>query len=137
MPSLSITEICVRLGESPQAMEAVISGRNYVALLPLLEHSLEDVELQLQASLVVARIPSECIQSISLERLVLFALASWGEHWPALAVSWLESGLPASQSIAQALQSLSEETRLPQPVRHRAFALERRWSKSQAGPAAK
>jgi hypothetical protein len=117
MPSKSITEICERLGRSPQAMEAVSSDSNYVALLPLLEHSLADVELQLQAGLVAVGIPPECIERISLERLVLFALGSWGEHWSALALLWLESGFAISRDIAQALQSLSTKKGLPQQVR--------------------
>jgi hypothetical protein len=136
MPSLSITEILARRGTAPQAVEVVNSDRDYVALLPLLEHSLQDVERQLQAVPVAVGLRPECIDSISLERLVLLALGSWGEYWPALAMSWLDSGFPVSREIAQTLQSMSKKKGLAQQVRQRAFALEKRWSKSQASPAA-
>lgn len=126
MPSKSITEICALLGARPDALSVVASGQDYVPLLALLEHPLPEVESQFQSCLSAAGVPSESRAAISLERLVAFALNSWGSHWPALAVSWLESGMPITSEISVALESMPDNKGLPQAVRHRAFALSKR-----------
>jgi len=133
MQRRSVDEICALLAAHPEALGAVVAGKSYVPLLALLEHPLSEVESQLQSALISAGLTSEQRSSITLERLVAFALTSWGSHWPALAVSWLEGGMPITTELAQVLEAVSQDTRLPQPVRHRAFALAKRWDRSHLG----
>jgi hypothetical protein len=135
MSSESVAEICALLAARPEALSAVASGRSYVPLLALLEHPLPEVERQLQSCLVAAGVAAEHCAAISLEALVAFALGSWGSHWPALAVSWLENGMPVTSEIAGALESMSSNKGLPQAVRHRAFALAKRASRPRSGQA--
>jgi hypothetical protein len=130
MQRRSVSEICALLATQPEALTSVVAGKSYMPLLVLLEHPLSVVESQLQPALMSAGISSEQRASISLERLVLFALTSWGSYWPALAVSWLEAGMPITSELAQILESLSQDKRLEQSVRHRAFALAKRWGRS-------
>jgi len=136
MPSQSIKEICVRLKASPEALSAVTSKQSYIPLLPLLEHPLQEVESQLRAKLVEAGLAAPEVECVSLERPVLFALFSWGSHWPELAVSWLEAGFPINEPIARRLEKMSQEDRPPQAVRHRAFTLAKRWRRTQEQPEA-
>lgn len=126
MLSKSIAEICALLGSRPEAVSGAASAQEYAPLLPLLEHPLPDVESQFQSHLMAAGIAAENRASISLEGLVAFALNSWGSHWPALAVSWLEAGMPVTGEILLALESIPNNKNLPQAVRHRAFALSKR-----------
>lgn len=137
MPSQSVKEICVRLKASQEARSAVTSGRSYMPLLPLLEHPLHEVESQLRTNLVEAGIATHEIDCVSLEKLVLFALSSWGSHWPGLAVTWLEGGFPISEPLARRLETMSQEGNLPQAVRHRAFTVAKRWRRTQEHPEAK
>lgn len=130
MSSKSITEICSLLGARPDALSVVVSGQDYVRLLALLEHPLPEVESLFQSCLVAAGVPAESRATVSLERLVAFALNSWGSHWPALAVSWLEGGMPVTHEIIAALESVSDNKGLPQSLRHRAFALAKRTAKA-------
>ena len=136
MPNKTIDEVCALLGAYPEARAAAVQGQSYVTLLPLLEYPLPEVQAQLPAGLTKAGLSPEEAVCISPERLVLFALtASWGSHWPELAVSWLESGLPISPAIAHALNALSQDKRFPQSVRHRGFALAKRWARSKGSRA--
>ena len=127
MPSKSIAEICELLAAQLDGQQAIASGQSYMPLLPLLEHPLPDVRRHLHSCLTAANIPSEIISAASPEKLVLFALGSWGSHWPELGIQWLESGMQTNGELAQALERISQDTSLPQSLRHRAFALEKAW----------
>lgn len=137
MPIHSIEEICGRLNASKEVRFAVASGHHYTTLLPLLEHPLHEVEFLLQASLVEAGMDARETDCVSLEKLVIFALSSWGSYWPELAVVWLEGGFPINESLARRLEIMSQEENLPQTVRHRAFTLVKRWRRTQEHPEVK
>lgn len=130
MPSKSIAEICALLGARPEVVSAVASEQSYVALLALLEHPLPEVEHQFSSCLAAAGIASEHRAAISLGGLVTFALNSWGSYWPALAISWLEGGMPVTREIMAALESVSNNKGLPQSLRHQAFALAKKTAKA-------
>ena len=130
MRSKSITEICAQFGARPDAVPLVASEQNYVPLLALLEHPLPEVEHHFQSRLVAAGVSSESRAAISLDGLVTFAINSWGSHWPALAISWLEDGMAVTREIMEALETASNDKGLPQSLRHRAFALAKRAAKA-------
>lgn len=89
------------------------AGNRLVWLLPLLERSPADV---------IAALPQVPMAETPLPALVRFALTSWGERWPALALGWLESGWPIDD-LCDVLAELKGDPRLPQPLRHRALRL--------------
>ncbi|MFV5215691.1 hypothetical protein ACLIIZ_18375 [Azonexus caeni] len=63
-------------------------------------------------------------------RDVVLAGLNWPtEYWAALAVVWLGQGAPVDSEIASALQVLAEKKHYSQSVRHRAFAIARRFEK--------
>ena len=135
MQQQSVAEICINLAKWPEALEAVASGGSYLPLLVLLEKPMPEVESQLHLGLVAAGISNEVRATVSLEKLVLFALRSWGSHWPSLALSWLEGGMAIGSEIASALEIISQSKQLPQPLRHRAFALVKQWHRAQPSQA--
>src|SRR5262245_59199255 len=61
---------------------------------------------------------------------VLIAGLSWEtQYWPALAVQWLEQGAPVDAEIAALLEKVASQKHFPQSLRHKAFAIARRWSR--------
>ena len=63
-------------------------------------------------------------------RDVVLAGLNWPtEYWAALAVGWLEQGAPVDSEITSALRALAEKKHYSQGVRHRAFAIVRRFEK--------
>ncbi|WP_267126697.1 hypothetical protein [Xanthomonas sacchari] len=53
--------------------------------------------------------------------------AIWpSDYWAGLAIGWLEEGAPIDSEIAQVLDAMVKGP-FSQSVRHRAFALARRW----------
>jgi hypothetical protein len=64
--------------------------------------------------------------------VVLAGLAWPTEHWAVLAVSWLEQGAPIDQEIALGLGQVAQKKHFGQSIRHRAFALARRWQRQQS-----
>lgn len=61
-------------------------------------------------------------------REVVMAGLTWPtDYWPGLAVAWLEQGAPIDEGIAEALDGVANSKAFAQNVRHRAFALARRW----------
>jgi hypothetical protein len=62
---------------------------------------------------------------------VLHAGLKWpSSYWVELAVNWIEQGAPVDQEIAATLDVVSETKNFPQALRHKAFAIARRWEKS-------
>lgn len=84
-----------------------------VWLLPLLERSPADVS---------AALPQVPVAETPIPALVRFALTAWGEHWPALAIGWLESGWPTGD-LLDVLAEMKDNPKLPQALRHRALRL--------------
>ena len=67
---------------------------------------------------------------------ILVAGLSWEtEYWVSLAVAWLEQGAPCNSEIAVLLDRISQMRHFSQRVRHRAFALARRWQRQQTNSA--
>jgi hypothetical protein len=84
-----------------------------VWLLPLLERSPADVS---------AALPQVSLADTPLPALVRFALTASGEHWPAVALGWLESGWPID-NLLDVLAEMKDARELSQPLRHRALRL--------------
>ncbi|GAB3835879.1 hypothetical protein [Dactylosporangium cerinum] len=89
------------------------AGDRLVWLLPLLERTPTDVR---------AALPHVSLDDTPLPALVRFALTAWGEHWPALALDWLESGWPIRDSL-DVLADMKDSHALSQLLRHRALRL--------------
>jgi hypothetical protein len=81
------------------------------------------------ADVVAALAPTGAKTDTPLPALLRFALTAWGRYWPALALTWLESGWP-SDDLLDVLADMRNSPRLPQPLRHRALRL---WQ-AQTGP---
>jgi hypothetical protein len=61
-------------------------------------------------------------------REVILAGLLWQtDYWPGLAVAWLEQGAPIDKEIVEALELVSSKEHFPQHLRHRSFAIARRW----------
>ncbi|WP_432994240.1 hypothetical protein [Dactylosporangium sp. CA-233914] len=83
-------------------------------LLPLLERS--------PTYVVAALSPAGSKFDTPLPALLRFALTdAWGSYWPARALEWLESSWP-SDGLLDVLANI-RNSRLPQPLRHRALRL--------------
>ncbi|WP_405425908.1 hypothetical protein [Micromonospora sp. NBC_00617] len=89
------------------------AGERLVWLLPLLERSPADI---------IAALPHMPLADTPLPALVRFALTAWGEHWPALALGWLESGWPI-RDLVDVLADMKDSPALSQPLRCRALGL--------------
>jgi len=64
---------------------------------------------------------------LALRASVVAGLASGMEYWAGLAIDWIESGLPMDAELAELLLELAKRRTMPQRLRHRAFALAKRW----------
>ncbi|WP_433343795.1 hypothetical protein [Micromonospora sp. CA-111912] len=92
------------------------AGDRPVWLLPLLERTPTAVRTSL------SHVP---LAETPLPSLVRFALTAWGEHWPALALGWLESGWPI-RDVLDVLAEMKDSRQLSQPLRRRTLCLWRR-----------
>jgi hypothetical protein len=64
-------------------------------------------------------------------REVVLAGLNWPTpYWPGLAIDWLEQGAAIDAQIAQALDELAAKKAFPQGLKHKAFALARRWERT-------
>jgi pimeloyl-ACP methyl ester carboxylesterase len=135
-PYQTFEEICKGLAARPETWAKVRDEQKYMPLLPLLEHPYSLVATRLVGDLVAAGLPRTEVERISLGDLVVFALAGpakWA--WGGNAVSWIEAGFPVDDAIASALERVAQDKRFPQRVRHRAFAVAKRWRRAHATPA--
>ena len=98
----------------------------YLDLLPLLEQPWRDVQERLHRVHQAGSLPM--VASISMPALVACALGA-SPYWGVQAVNWLDDGFPIDVGLAQRMVRLAEEESIPQPVRHRAFALVRRFQR--------
>src|SRR5689334_18248541 len=65
-------------------------------------------------------------------RDVILAGLSWpADYWVGLALGWLEQGAPIDAEIAALLDRVARKS-LTQSVRHRAFALARKWERGHS-----
>jgi hypothetical protein len=79
---------------------------------------------------------ASCSLEVTMAKeVILEGLCSSSEYWAGLAVGWLEQGAPLDAEIVEALDKLNTKPKqISQGVRHRAFALARRWCRTQSGP---
>ncbi|WP_433353323.1 hypothetical protein ACQPYV_22710 [Micromonospora saelicesensis] len=89
------------------------AGDRLVWLLPLLESTPSDVS---------AALPDVPVADTPLPALVRFALTAWGEHWPTLALDWLNAGWPI-RDLLDVLDDMKDSRELSQPLRYRALRL--------------
>lgn len=61
---------------------------------------------------------------------VVAGLTSGMDYWAGLAIGWIESGLPLDTQLAELLFAIAKVRHMPQRLRHRAYALAKRWQKS-------
>ena len=55
-------------------------------------------------------------------------------YWVSLAIAWLEQGAPLDIELVAALDEIAVTKSFSQGIRHRAFALARRWQCIQSAP---
>jgi pimeloyl-ACP methyl ester carboxylesterase len=135
-PYQTFEQICEGLATHPDAWRRIREEQLNIPLLPFLEHPYSTVAARLIDGLAAAGIPRAEAQRVSLRELVVFALSGpmrW--TWGGYAVSWIEAGFSIDDEIASALESIAQDKRFPQRVRHRAFAATRRWRRAKADPA--
>ncbi|WP_226501845.1 hypothetical protein [Pseudomonas sp. MWU16-30322] len=96
---------------------------SYVWLLPLLEKPFEAAAIDLPDSVKILQKKHTLPAQISLQQLVLTALASHSEYWAGLALQWLEDGFPLDFELTEMLAFCAENKALPQSHRHRARRL--------------
>ena len=61
---------------------------------------------------------------------VVAGLTSGMDYWATLAVGWIEGGLLMDAELAELLLEIAKRRNMSQRLRHRAFALAKRWQKS-------
>jgi hypothetical protein len=75
-------------------------------------------------------------QVLAPVREVVVAGLSWPtEYWVGLAIAWLEQGVPIDQEVFVLLDRVAQTRHFAQSVRHRAFALARRWERERQNDA--
>ena len=74
---------------------------------------------------------SEYHGEVAVNDILLAGLGWEAEYWPSLAIAWLEQGAPMDKEIMEALDDISGTKHFPQSLRHKAFALARRWERVQ------
>ena len=92
---------------------------NFMPLLPLLE-----MPWPAATNLVQEAIERHAgVTAFPFDSTVLCALAWPTEHWPTMAVQWLEQGFPLSEEATMYLETISRNKAMPQRLRHRCLAL--------------
>ena len=82
--------------------------------------------------LVLLKSPLESVTSAEMARGAIRTGLDWPTpYWPDLAVKWLEQGAPMDAETAKLLDTIAGAEGFPQGLRHRAFALARRFEKAQ------
>ena len=100
----------------------------FVPLLPLLEQPFESARKLVKNS----GVGSEAIASFPFEEALICALNCETDSWAPQALDWLEADFPLTKALISALRVIPEKKNFSQQVRHRAFALVKRWEKQNA-----
>jgi hypothetical protein len=138
-------------GERPRSLRAFAAGfaghtegvaglfrrKGYLVFLPLLEFPYPEVRKGLTLAFAKAGIAEADFQSVSLRDLILFAIRHGSPYWSALALGWIEAGLPLDHEVASAIrQHVAGNRAWPQQLRQQGFRLLHRWERQQpTGPA--
>jgi hypothetical protein len=71
--------------------------------------------------------------SEEIAREIVLAALCWPmEYWARLAIEWLAEGAPIDEKVIEALDAVAQHVEFSQSVRHKAFAIARRWSRANA-----
>jgi hypothetical protein len=95
---------------------------NFMPLLPLLEMTWPAAQSMVKTAMATHGVEEE----FPFEEVLLTALDWESQHWPSLAISWLEQGFPVSAAALPRLRALPSKKFMPQRVRHKAQALAKR-----------
>lgn len=78
---------------------------------------------------------ASCDLPDSVVREALLVGLTWPtEYWVSLAIAWLEQGAPLDIELVAIPDKITATKSFSQGVRHRAFALARRWQRTQSTP---
>jgi len=81
---------------------------------------------------VLLESPHTDVTSPELVRGAIKAGLGWPTpYWPGLAVRWIEDGASLDSELAKLLDAVAAKGHFPQSLRHRAFALARRFDRAQ------
>lgn len=84
---------------------------------------------------VLLESPQEDVTSAELVRGAIEAGLRWpSPYWPDLAVRWLEEGASLDSELVKLVDAVATNGHFPQSLRHRAFALARRFDRAQKSP---
>lgn len=75
---------------------------------------------------------SEYRGEVPVREILLAGLRWETQGWPSLAVAWLEQGASIDEEIKEALDDVAGKKHFSQSLRHKAFALARRWERKNA-----
>jgi hypothetical protein len=65
-------------------------------------------------------------------KLVVLAALTWPtDGWMNVALAWIEQGVPLDEELVSALEAVSASKHNAQAIRHKAFALAKRWRREQ------
>jgi hypothetical protein len=70
--------------------------------------------------------------SFAPKQVVLAALTWPTDGWMRIALEWIEQGIPLDEELANALESVSKNKHNAQAIRHKAFAISKRWRRGQS-----
>jgi hypothetical protein len=128
----SLRAFAARFAGHTKGIAAAFPPKAYLALLPLLEFRYPEVRKGLAPALARAGLAAEGSPSVSLRDLVLFAVRHGSPYWSALALGWIEAGLPLDHEVASAIRPHVTGNRAwPQELRQQGFRLLRRWGRQQ------
>jgi hypothetical protein len=71
-------------------------------------------------------------EQIPAKDVVLAGLRSQSGYWTGLAIAWIEQGALIDKEIQDTLDDIAKRKHFAQSLRHKAFALARRWERSNA-----
>jgi hypothetical protein len=69
----------------------------------------------------------------SPKEVILAALAWPTEGWTAKALEWVDAGVPLDNELVTALEQFASVTHNSQSLRHKSFALAKRWRRANQG----
>jgi len=83
--------------------------------------------------IVLLESPQNDVTSPELVREAIKAGLCWPTpYWAELAVRWIEEGASLDSELANLVDAVAVNKHFPQNLRHRAFALARRFDRAQA-----
>jgi hypothetical protein len=72
---------------------------------------------------------SEYSGDVPVKEILIAGLGWETQYWPSLAVAWVKQGAAIDNEVRDALDDVAGRSYFPQPLRHKAFALARKWER--------